>query len=129
MRETFELGEFNATITDEGSHVLSVEIGEVLTAEDMRRYLAALERFVTRTTITRVLFDARRDAPPRRGDKETREVRWDHLANRTRIVHSAVLVDSEIAQTRVNMTARAHKVSLQAFLDRPSAERWLKEQK
>lgn len=129
MRDVFSLGEFTATLTDEGTHVLTVEVGEVQTAEEMRRYLEALERFVGRATSARVLFDARRDGPPCRGDKETREVRWDHLSKKTRITHSAVIVDSELAQTRVNMTARANKVALQAFLDLPSAERWLKDQR
>src|SRR5690349_9917813 len=100
-----------------GTHVLSVEAGEIATADEMQRYLAVLERFVERAGVKRVIFDARRDGPPRRGDKETRDVRWDHLATKTRITRSAVIVESEIAQTRVNMTARSRKVLLQAFLD------------
>jgi hypothetical protein len=127
VNETFEIDEFSATMSDEGTYVLTVEVGELMTGEAMRRYLQALERFVDAAGATRVLFDARRDGPPRAGDRETREARWDHLAGRTVITCSAVVVESEIAQARVNMTARARKVVLQAFVDRPSAERWLRE--
>lgn len=125
--ETFEIDGFTATLTDEGTYVLTVEVGEVMTGEAMHRYLEALERFVARAGRSRVLFDARHDGPPRVGDKETREVRWAHLSGATRITCSAVVVDSDIAQTRVNMTARARKVTLQAFVHRRDAERWLSE--
>jgi len=111
----------------EGAHVLTAERGELTTAEEMRAYLAALEHFVERAGVTSVLFDARNDGAPRAGDKATRDVRWDYLAKRTRITRSAVVAESEIAQTRINMTARAHGVTLRAFLDHESAEKWLAE--
>ena len=127
MQEAFALGEFTATFTVERGFVRAVEIGELQTGAEMRQYLAALETFIGRAGVTSVLFDARRDGPPRRGDQDTREARWSHLARGSRIVRSAVVVDGELTVTRINMTARARKVALQAFASTAAAEAWLRD--
>lgn len=122
---TFESGEFVATFSVSDGYVRTTEVGELMTGAEMRRYMAALERFVVEAGVTSVLFDARRDGPPRVGDQETREARWQHLAGPSRIARSAVVVESDLAVARVNMTARARKVVLQAFVEPGAALAWL----
>ena len=125
--ETFDAAPFRAVMSARGAHVLTVEHGETASGADMRTYMIALERFVRRAGVGSVLFDARRDGAPRSGDEETREARWAFLAATTVITRSAVVADNDLAQMRINMTARARGVTLRAFLDFPSAEKWLAE--
>jgi hypothetical protein len=127
VKETVRVGEFEAVLEVRGRHVLSTETGEVTTAVDMRAYLEQVDRFLARTGTTSVVFDARQDGAPRRGDKETRDVRWDWLQTTKRARQVAVIAEQEIAQTRINMTARARKVNVRAFLDFEGAERWLED--
>ena len=127
MGETFQVGEFSAVLEPRGRHLLCTETGECRDAAELTTYLAQIERLLARTNTTRVLFDARKDAAPRRGDKETRDARWEWIRTSPRAKQIAVIAENEIAMTRINMTARANKVALRAFLDFESAEAWLDE--
>lgn len=122
---SFHDGDFSAELEPGTGYLLVVEHGQLGSADAMVAYLDEVERHAQRAGVERALFDARQDPPPTRGDESVGLARWDYWADKTRLSAIAVLFKSEIAEARVNMTARARRVNVRAFLDRTAAEEWL----
>ncbi len=125
MRELYQIGDFRAEIESREGYILIAETGRIDEAEAMRQYLEVIRLFGARTGHTRVLFDAREPLASAPGDLGARDARWDFFCGQRRLTRHAVVVASELAMMRVNMTARSKRAQVRAFLDLEGAHRWL----
>ena len=92
----------------------------------MTRYFEAIERALSLHRLDTLLIIAQKQAPDATSPRwiPIRAARWKALcASRARRI--AVLVDDDLAATRVKMTAIAEKASVRPFLREPDARIWL----
>ena len=154
--ETYPLSAGCARISVEEGFLLVVEQGDPATAEEMTRYFAAIDRALQTANLASLLIVAQKSAavpegkavrsggPDRDGPgatratasippsalspewKAIREARWRVLA-RSRAKRIAVIVDDELALTRVQMAAVAARAPVRPFTDEADARAWLRE--
>lgn len=117
-------------------HVRVVEAGDPASAEEMTRYLEAIERFLRAAGRAALLVVAQKAAAPPSDAKPhapstplspewkaIREARWRGLA-RSSAKRIAVIVDDPLALTRVQMAALAVRAPVRAFLSEEEAVAW-----
>lgn len=155
--ETYPLSVGCARLSVEEGFLLVVEQGDPATAEEMTRYFAAIDRALQTANLTSLLIVAQKTAavpegkPVRSGGpgrdgpgatkaagvsvppsalspewKAIREARWRALA-KSRAKRIAVIVDDELAVTRVQMAAVAARAPVRPFTDEADARAWLRE--
>jgi len=120
------IGEGESTLEAREGHVLVTEHRDVKTPEHMRRWLEEIDRFATSHGLDKVIFDARYDTSETL--PEVREARWAHTDAAPVLKHIAVVIPTEMAATRLNMTVLARKSAarLRAFTEIEPAAAWLR---
>lgn len=108
------------TIELQEGYVLVAMFGRLESLEAATKEQKTIERACVPRADRRMLFDNRgTDAP----DEAIRRAMFDWAA--ARFDRVALLLDSEIAAVRTNMSALSQRASLRAFHDEADAIRWL----
>lgn len=102
------------------------EHGDPRDADEMTRYFAAIERTLAADGLDAMLIVAQKQAANAMSPhwKPIREARWKALSS-SRAKRIAVLVEDELAVTRVQMTAVSMKAPVKAFRNEAAAIAWL----
>jgi hypothetical protein len=90
---------------------------------DARRAQQQLDDALEGTGARRAVFDRRGQGDH---DPEVREAMWSWLSQGGRLDAVALVLDSELARVRANMTAISRHVKLKAFIDPEEAEQWVR---
>lgn len=126
MKKKLTIGEGDSTLEARDGYVLVTEHRDVRTVDQMRRWLVEIDRFAAAQGIDKVIFDARYDTSD--SLPEVREARWAHTDAAPVLKHIAVVIPTEMAATRLNMTVLARKSAarLRAFTEIEPAAAWLR---
>jgi hypothetical protein len=122
----FRLSSGHALLVPEATYLRVEEHGDPGSASEMTRYFDAIERALALHQLTALLIVAPRQAPDATSPKwiPIRAARWKALcASRARRI--AVVVEDDLAATRVKMTAIAEKAPVRPFLREADAVAWL----
>jgi hypothetical protein len=108
-------------------HVRAEEHGHPATVEEMNRYSAAVERVLTDRGLQATLILAEKQALDATAPRwiPIRAARWRALGS-SRARRIAVVVEDDLAVTRVQMTAVAERAPVRAFLREADALNWLR---
>lgn len=130
LEERYPLGEGYALFRRQMRYLRVEEHGDPLDSDEMTRYFAAIEHVLAAARLDALLIVAQRtgDRPLSPHWKAIREARWKALGE-SAARRIAVIVDDELGQSRVQMTAVAVKAPVRAFLSQQAAIEWLSEPK
>lgn len=125
--QRYSLADGHVDWAREDGYLRVVEAGNPQTPEEMAQYFAAMERARIAMRLDAVLITAQASGPSPTSPhwKAIREARWKALAETT-ARRIAVLVDEELAVTRVQMTALSVRAPVRAFTSEADAVRWLR---
>ena len=130
LEERYPLGDGYALLRRQMRYLRVEEHGDPLSADEMTRYFAAIEHALAAARLDALLIVAQRtgERPLSPHWKDIREARWKALAE-SAARRIAVIVDDELGQSRVQMTAVAMKAPVRAFLSQQAAIEWLSDVK
>lgn len=124
LRERIELPAGEVIVENHETFLLIQESGTLRHRQDLEHYTQHLERIMQQTGIRKAVIDAR--AEQDNSDQELRDLMWAWMTHPTHGLETVALVlPSEMAVARVNMTALARGANIRAFDSLFAAQRWL----
>lgn len=123
-REIIELPQAFIEVEARSDCLFVVESGRLTSLTDLDRYTRCLDAMIQRTRVKRAVIDARGqlgDSP-----EDVAEAMWGwHLSETRGFQIVAIVLATEIAVARINMTALSLRANVRAFDGIQPAQRWL----
>ncbi|MFK7985582.1 MAG: hypothetical protein AB8I08_06085 [Sandaracinaceae bacterium] len=124
LRERIELPAGEVIVENHETFLLIQESGTLRHRQDLEHYTQHLERVMRETGVRKAVIDAR--AEQDNADQELRDLMWAWMTHPTLGFETVALVlPSEMAVARVNMTSLARGANIRAFDNLFAAQRWL----
>lgn len=123
-REIIELPHAFIEVEARADSLFVVESGRLTSLNDLDRYTRCIDAMIERTGIKRAVIDARGQLGE--SPEDVAEATWGwHLSETRGFEMAAIVLASEMAVARINMTALSMRANVRGFEGIQPAQRWL----